>query len=216
MIIDAMKKGVGFLTWRNSHAYVRIGQRQVSAAICVRNTVTTSITPDCCEDRYKITLAGSQFLKSAESLYAPVEGKALAITYALKQTKFFTFGCYNLVIVIDHEPLTKVLWDCTLDEISNTRLLKLKQHTLPWRFIIRHLPGKSNHFTNATSRSPVSNPEDDDDEFDDEEDIELAFFYISEVASIQAVTLDIVKKRRQPSMQLCSPFWTTNQDFQQE
>ena len=196
-IIDAIKRGVEIFDMEKLTClrpdWSKTG---IGFYLCQKHCDCTSITPDCCEDGWKITLAGSRFLKSAESRYAPVEGEALAITYALKQTKFFTLGCDNLVIVTDHEPLTKVLGDRTLDEISNTRLLKLKQRTLPWRFIIRHLPGKSNHFANATSRSPVSNPEDDDVEFDDEEDIdsELASFYISEVASIRAVTWDIVKK----------------------
>ena len=134
--------------------------------MCRKHCDCTTITPDCCKDGWKITLAGSRFLKPAETRYAPVEGEALAIAYALKQTKFFTLGCDGLLVVTDHEPLTKVLGDRTLDEISNTRLLKLKQRTLPWRFSIKHLPGKSNHFANATSRSPVNNPEDKDDDDD--------------------------------------------------
>ena len=32
----------------------------------------------------------------------------------------------------------------TLDEIPNSRLFRLKQRTLPWRFEMHHLPGKSN------------------------------------------------------------------------
>ena len=125
-----------------------------------------------------------------------MEGEALAIAYSLKQTKFFTLGCDRLIIVTDHEPLTKVLGDRTLDEISNTRLFKLKQRTLPWRFVIKHLPGKSNHFANATSRSPVNNPEDDDDLLDNEDDIntDLATLYIAEAANIRSITWDVVKK----------------------
>ncbi|KAJ8333518.1 hypothetical protein SKAU_G00415260 [Synaphobranchus kaupii] len=40
------------------------------------------------------------------------------------------------------------------DEITNSRLFRLKQRTLPWRFDIVHLPGKSNHAADATSRHP--------------------------------------------------------------
>ena len=112
--------------------------------------------PDCCPDGWRITLAGSRFLQPAESRYAPVEGEALAVAWALEQTRFFTQGCNNLLVVTDHKPLVKLLGDRTLDEIQNTRLFRLKQRTLPWQYTIVHLPGKTNHAADAVSRHPVS------------------------------------------------------------
>ena len=47
-----------------------------------------------------------------------------------------------------------MLGDRTLDEISNTRLFRLKQRTLPWRYEIIHMPGKTNNAADATSRHP--------------------------------------------------------------
>ena len=197
LIINAIKRGVEiFDLTKLTCLRPDWSKTGIGFYLCQKHCNCTSITPDCCKEGWKITLAGSRFLKPAETRYAPVEGEALAIAYALRQTKFFTLGCDNLVVVTDHEPLTKVLGDRTLDEISNTRLLKLKQRTLPWRFVIKHLPGKSNHFADTTSRSPVNNPEDDDDGCDDEDDIdaELAALYISEVDNIRAITWDVVKK----------------------
>lgn len=43
-----------------------------------------------------------------------------------------------------------------LDEIYNTRLFRLKQRTLPWRFDIEHKPGKSNLVADATSRHTIA------------------------------------------------------------
>lgn len=111
-------------------------------------------TPDCCPDGWRITLAGSRFLSSAEERYAAIEGEALAVAWGLEQTKYFTQGCDNLIIITDHKPLVKIFGDRTLDEIANSRLFRLKQRTLPWRFEIRHMPGKSNHAADATSRHP--------------------------------------------------------------
>lgn len=110
--------------------------------------------PDCCTDGWRTTLAGSRFLSSAEQRYAPIEGEALAIAWSLEQTRFFTQGCEKLLIVTDHKPLTKIFGDRTLDEITNTRLFRLKQRTLPWHFSIAHLPGKTNLGADATSRHP--------------------------------------------------------------
>ena len=38
----------------------------------------------------------------------PVEGEALAVVWGLEQTKYFTQGCDNLVVVADHKPLAKI------------------------------------------------------------------------------------------------------------
>ena len=114
-----------------------------------------NLSPDCCKDGWRITLAGSRFLRSAETRYAPVEGEALAIAWSLEQTRYFTQGCDRLIVVTDHKPLLKLFGDRTLDEITNPRLFRLKQRTLLWRFSIIHAPGKSNFFSDATSRHPV-------------------------------------------------------------
>ena len=110
--------------------------------------------PDCCPGGWRITLAGSRFLSSAEQRYAAIEGEALAVAWGLGQTRYFTQGCDNLVVVTDHKPLVKIFGDRTLDEITNSRLFRLKQRTLPWRFDIHHLPGKTNRAADATSRHP--------------------------------------------------------------
>ena len=111
-------------------------------------------TPDCCRSGWRVTLAGSRFLQQAEQRYAAIEGEALAVSWALEQTKYFTQGCNKLLVVTDHQPLVKLFGDRTLDAIPNTRLFRLKQRTLPWSFRIRYLPGKTNHAADATSRHP--------------------------------------------------------------
>ena len=85
-----------------------------------------SLTPGCCPDGWRITLVGSRFLRDAEKRYAPIEGEALAIAWALEDSRFFSFGCKNLVIATDHKPLVKVLGDRALDDIRNARLFRLK------------------------------------------------------------------------------------------
>ena len=88
----------------------------------------------------------------------------MAVVWSLEQTKYFTQDCRNLLVVTDHKPLVKIMGDRTLDEISNTRIFRLKQRTLPWLFQIAHMPGKSNYTADATSRhpSPLSDSESSD------------------------------------------------------
>ena len=58
------------------------------------------------------------------------------------------------MIVVDHKPLVKILGDQRLDEISNPRLLRIKQRTLMWQFEIEYQPGKLNLTSDALSRYP--------------------------------------------------------------
>ena len=95
-------------------------------------------------------------MKKAEANYAPIEGEALAVAWALEQTKIFTLGCDDLTVIVDHKPLTKLLGDKTLDEIPNPRLFCIKQKTLPWIYQIYWMPGKCNSFSDAISRNPAA------------------------------------------------------------
>ena len=113
-------------------------------------------TYGCCPDGWKVTLAGSRFLTPAEQNYAAIEGEALGVAWALEQTRYFTMGCDDLVVIVDHKPLVKLFGDRRLDEIDNPRLFRMKQRTLRWRFDIEYQRGESNPFADAMSRHPNS------------------------------------------------------------
>jgi len=157
LILEAIKNGVQIFDPKRQTClrsdWSKVG---IGFYLCQKHCTCESEYPDCCDDGWKITLCGSRFLKDSETRYAAIEGEALAVAWALKQTKYFTMGCDNLVVVVDHRPLTKLLGDPTLDEIPNPRLFSLKQRTLPWIYKICWLPGKGNSFSDATSRHPAS------------------------------------------------------------
>ena len=115
--------------------------------------------PGCCDDGWRIVLAGSRFLSRTEANYCPLEGEALGVAWSLGQTRYFTLGCNDLVVVVDHEPLIKILGDRRLDEIDNPRLFRLKQRTLMWRFRIVYRPGNKNKSADAILRHPNPNAE---------------------------------------------------------
>ena len=114
----------------------------------------SSSSTGCCNDGWKITLDGPRFLKPAGEA-EPIEGEALATAWSLEQTRYFTLGCDNLLVITDHKPLVKLFGDRLLDEITNPRLFRIKQQTLLWRFDIEHCPGKTNHCADAMSHNPV-------------------------------------------------------------
>ncbi|CAC5426162.1 unnamed protein product [Mytilus coruscus] len=79
----------------------------------------SSKTPTCCNDGWKLCLVGSRFTHPAESRYAPIEGEALAVVYALHQTRYYVLGCKDLLVATDHKPLLQILNDRSLTDIDN-------------------------------------------------------------------------------------------------
>ena len=113
-------------------------------------------SPLCCKDGWKLVFAGSRFTRGAERNYAPTEGEALSVAWGLEHARMFVLGCERLIISTDHKPLIGILGDRELSSISNTRLLGLKQRTLPFKFTIQHNPGKWHRGPDAVSRNPVA------------------------------------------------------------
>ena len=116
-------------------------------------------TPLCCSEGWKVCGVGARFTNPAESRYSPTEGEALAVANALQKTKYFTLGCPDLVIGVDHKPLLGIFNDKPLDAIDNRRLRNLKEHTLGWRFRMVYIPGKQHGGPDALSRYGVRPPD---------------------------------------------------------
>ena len=110
--------------------------------------------PFCCRTGWKVTLVGSRFTSSAESRYAPVEGEALAVADSLDKARYFVLGCEDLTVAVDHKPLLKILGDRSLEDLPNTRLRKLKEKTLRYRFKMVHIPGVKHRAADGLSRYP--------------------------------------------------------------
>ena len=127
--------------------------------------------PLCGSGHWKTTFAGSRFTTPAQSRYAPIEGEALALLQALGSCRMFVMGCPDLLVAVDHQPLTRIFNNRDLNEISNPRLLKMKEKTLLYRFRIMSIPGIKNEGANAMSRLPLDTS--NNAEFDDT-DIEPA------------------------------------------
>ena len=117
---------------------------------------TTDRAPICYPDGWHLIFASSRFCIDAERRYAPIEGEAAAIGWALEKCRIFVMGCLNLIVVTDHEPLKGLFGDRDLSKIQNPRLFRLKGKTLRYRFTIQHCPGKWHRASDAVSRNPAS------------------------------------------------------------
>ena len=68
-----------------------------------------------------------------------MEGKALAVAWAIGKSRHFTLGNDKLIVLVDHKPLLKILGHRELADIENPRILNLKQKTLRWIFSVIHV-----------------------------------------------------------------------------
>ena len=82
----------------------------------------------------------------------------------------FILGCPDLIVATDHKPLVRIFNDRELAQITNPRLLSLKQRSLMYNFKIKHVPGELHHGADATSRNPAVNLQDSEDHQTIEED----------------------------------------------
>ena len=190
--------------------------RGIGYFLLQKHCACPSELPDCCPNGWKVTLAGSRFLTDAEKRYAAVEGEALAIAWGLEQTRYFTQGCEKLLVVTDHKPLVKIFGDRTLDEISNTRLFRLKQRSLPWHFRTVHMPGRTNDAADATSRYP--NPgtctEVSSVTVNDHEEQLLAASISQETEDITSVSWELLAKETMEDKVLSKLITAMNEGFQ--
>ena len=88
----------------------------------------------------------------------PVEGEALAVAEGLAKARFFVLGCKDLIVVVDHKPLVKILGDRSLVDLPNARLRNLNEKTLHFKFQVCYIPEVKNRVPDETSRHPSGPP----------------------------------------------------------
>ena len=211
-IIRSIKKGVEiFEIDRLTCLRPDWSQKGIGYVLLQKHCNCKIALPDCCSNGWRTVLVGSRFLSDTESRYAAVEGEALAIAWGLEKTRYFTQGCDNLLVVTDHKPLVKLFGDRTLDEITNTRLFRLKQRTLQWRFNIAYCPGETNLAADAASRYPCSSI--CNMSVGDVTEHLIAAAIKKEVHSITAVSWDTIAMETQRDPELSELFKAINEDF---
>ena len=112
----------------------------------------------CCNDGWKLVLAGGRVTNPAESRYRPVEGECLAVADALHKAKHYVLGCKDLLIGTDHKPLLGV-FQKDLGDNENPRLLSIAEKTMWFKFKIIYVKRKLNDGPDYMSRQG-GNPKD--------------------------------------------------------
>ena len=175
LITDWSRQGIGFVILQKSCS-------------CLLSTVD----PLCCENGWKIIYCNSRQLSKAEQNYAPIEGEALAVKWALKKARMFLLGS-QFHIIVDHQPLLKIFGDKSLSDISNNRLLTFKEATMQYSFTMHYIKGIKN-FADVFSRYPVGQPDSDDLELSNSLELASVDLINNITSSSLSITVEIVKE----------------------
>ena len=101
-----------------------------------------------------------------------------------------------MLVVVDHKTLCKILGDKAMEDITYSRIFKLKKRTLLWKFSIVYRPGKVNYFADCTSRNPVETSGDDecnDDNYDGDLRSMVSAVFQSKLHPLTSITFDLVE-----------------------
>ena len=143
MIVEAVKKGVQhFEMDRQTCLACDWSKDGIGFFLLQKWCDCKEVHPRCCNEGWKLVLAGGRFTKPSESRYSPTEGECLAVADALHKARHFVLGCNNLLVATDHQPLLGLLNDKSLADIENPRLLSLKEKTLWFNFKVIYVPGR--------------------------------------------------------------------------
>ena len=105
---------------------------------------------------------GSRFITETERRYAMIELELLAVVWAMKKCRVYLVGLNNFRLMVDHNPLLPILNSKGIDEVENPRIIRLKEKLTPYKFKAEWRKGKDHKIPDALSRSPVTDPDDED------------------------------------------------------
>ena len=155
VIIDSIKEGVqSFSTNKTTCLATDWSKTGIGFTLTQKHCQCIGKDPLCGPGHWRMVYAGSRFTNEAESNYAPIEGEALALLFGLESCRMFVLGCPDLLIAVDHEPLVPIFNDRDLERIKNIRLLKIREKTLHYQFVVKAIPGAKNVGPNTASRIP--------------------------------------------------------------
>lgn len=153
-IVDLVKEGVkSFDVGRTTCVNTNWSKTGIAFALLQKHCKCKDINLRCCREGWKLCYTSSRFCNGAESRYAPIEGEALAVAWALDKAKHYVMGCPNLYVGVDHKPLLGVYSPTkALADIENPRLRNLAEKATRYRFTTFHVKGAEKNLPDTMSR----------------------------------------------------------------
>jgi len=126
-------------------------------------------------DGWRLIVCGSRFLTDTESRYASIELEALAIKYGIDKCRMYLAGMPHFTVVTDHRPLTTIFNKYGINDVENQKLAKIKA-TLQsaYQFTVVWVKGSDHGIADSLSRSPVDDPDPEEDVDDHETTTRMA------------------------------------------
>lgn len=120
------------------------------------------------DGHWHVVQAGSRFLSPTESRYAAIELEMLAVSWAVVKCRLFLSGLPHFDVIVDHKPLVPILNSKLLHEIENVRLQRLREKIMEFVFTAHWNQGKDHLAPDALSRSPITQPDGNDELAEDD------------------------------------------------
>ena len=105
----------------------------------------------------RLVASKSRSLTETEQRWSPVEKEALGIAWSCCKFDRYILGHHDVTIETDHKPLVPIFNSKAVNDLS-IRIQRQRLRTMKYRFITKHVQGKSNYVADLLSRQPVGKP----------------------------------------------------------
>ncbi len=149
---------------------------------------------------WKLLRCGSRTVTDAESRYSVTESELMAVVSAVKKLNLYLEG-KEFTLIVDHQPLTPIINQKCLDEISSPRILKLKSKLgkynikAVWRQGVKHV------VVDVFSRYPVSQPTNEEVAMGSDKD-ETTRYSLNEITVVDTI-LDEIRQKNKDDVTMC-------------
>ncbi|KAG1653254.1 hypothetical protein GQR58_025728 [Nymphon striatum] len=100
--------------------------------------------------------------RALETRYSVGELEALAMQWAILSCNLYLLGLHHFEVITDHKPLRTIANNKNLATIDNPRMQRILEKLTSYHFTVSWIQGKSHCIPDALSRSPIHDPDPDD------------------------------------------------------
>ena len=102
-------------------------------------------------------------MSKVEQYYALIEKELLAIQWAVQKSQMYLADA-PFTIITDHQPLLAILNERNINAVHNIWIQRIIAKLIGYQFKLLWTQGKVNHMADALSRSPVFDPEPEEEQ----------------------------------------------------
>ena len=108
--------------------------------------------------KYNLISCASRAVTETEGRYSTTELECLGLVWGFRKFDYYLRGAQDTQVITDHRPLVGV-FQKPMNQITNPRLLRLREKLQMYKFELKWNSGKSIPLPDYLSRRPVSTPD---------------------------------------------------------